>query len=199
MSDLPPDALHPLTLAQWHDWLSENSLTSKGVWLVTYKKATGRPRIEYEVAVEEALCWGWIDSVARGLDDERSMLRFSPRKKGSGWAQTNKGRLERLIAENRVSAHALEAIEVAKRDGSWTKLEAQNRSVPDDLRAEFARHADAERHFEAFPPGEKRRILEWIAQAKTPETRAKRIAETADQAQINVRANLWKKGKEKGR
>jgi len=200
MSDLPPDAIHPLTLAEWHDWLAANSATSKGVWLATYKKATGRPRIEYEHAVEEALCWGWIDSVARGLDDQRSLLRFSPRKKGSGWARTNKVRLERLIAENRVSPAALEAIEAAQRDGSWTKLdEVENRTVPDDLRDELGKYPDAGKYFDAFPPGEKRRILEWIVQAKTPETRAKRIVETAAQAQINVRANLWKKGKEKGR
>jgi len=200
MSDLPPDAFHPLTRDEWSAWLKANSGTSKGVWLVTFKKATGQPRVEYEHAVEEALCWGWIDSVARGLDEERSMLRFSPRKKGSGWARTNKVRLERLIAENRVSPQALEAIEEARRDGSWTKLdEVENRTVPDDLRVEFANYPDAEGHFEAFPPGEKRRILEWIVQAKTLETRSKRIAETAREAQINVRANLWKKGKEKGR
>jgi len=189
---LPDDAFHPLNLAEWHDWLAAHHSASTGVWLVTFKKATGQPRLEYEHAVEEALCWGWIDSVSRGLDDHRSMLWFGPRKKGSGWARTNKERLVRLEAEGRLQPAGLAVIAAAQADGSWTKLdEVENRVVPPDLQAEFALYPDAARWFAAFPPGEQRRILEWIAQAKTAPTRQKRIAETARLAQTNVRANLW--------
>lgn len=194
MIDLPANAFHPLDWEEWHGWLADHHGTSKGVWLVTFKKATGRPRIDYDDAVAEALCWGWIDSVSRRLDDDRGMLWFSPRKKGSGWSRTNKTRLEALIAEGRVSPGALEGIAVAKADGSWTKLDGvEDRVVPPDLAVEFDRYPDAARLFDGFPPGEKRRILEWIVQAKTPGTRGKRIAETARLAQDNVRANLWKK------
>jgi len=193
-SPLPPDAFHPLTLGEWHDWLAHHHQTSPGIWLVTYKKATGKPRIDYDQAVEEALCWGWIDSVSRRLDDERGMLWFSPRKKGSGWSRTNKGRLEGLLAQGRLTSVALEGIEAAKADGSWTKLDGvENGEIPPDLQEALEGYPDAPRLFDAFPRGEKRRILEWIVQAKTPETRAKRIAETARLAQDNVRANLWKK------
>lgn len=194
MTDLPPDAYHPLGLSDWHDWLAAHHRTSKGVWLVTFKKATGQPRIDYEDAVSEALCWGWIDSVSRRLDDARGLLWFSPRNRGSGWSRTNKARLESLVAAGRLTAFALEGIEAAKADGSWTKLDdVENRVVPPDLVAEFDRYPDAARWFDGFPSGEKRRILEWIVQAKTPETRGKRIAETARLAQENIRANLWKK------
>lgn len=193
MTDLPADAFHPLTLGDWRTWFETHHAGSKGVWLVTYKKATGKPRIDYDEAVAEALCWGWIDSVTRSLDAERAMLRYSPRKKGSGWSRSNKERLVRLEAEGRIQPAGRAVIDAAQADGSWTKLdEVENRMVPPDLAAEFAHHPDAARFFDAFPPGEKRRILEWIVQAKTPATRAKRIEETARLAQDNVRANLWK-------
>ena len=193
MNSLPPDHVHPLTLAQWHAWLAANHASSKGVWLVSFKKATGQPRIEYEQAVEEALCWGWIDSVARAVDDQRSMAWYSPRKKGSGWARTNKERLVRLEAEGRIQPAGRAIIDAAHADGSWTKLDdVENRTIPADLEAELGRYPLAAGHFEAFPSGEKRRILEWIAMAKTASTRAKRIEETARLAQDNVRANLWR-------
>jgi len=193
VTPLPDDAVQPLTLEAWRDWLRDNHAASKGVWLATYKKATGQPRIDYEVAVEEALCWGWIDSVSRRHDDDVGLLWFSPRKKGSGWARTNKDRLVRLEAQGRLQPSGRAVIDAAKADGSWTKLDGvEDRVVPDDLAAEFARYPDAGRWFEGFPAGERRRILEWIVQAKTEPTRRRRIEETARLAQDNVRANLWK-------
>jgi uncharacterized protein YdeI (YjbR/CyaY-like superfamily) len=188
------ERFHPLSLEDWRSWLADHHATSRGVWLVTFKKATGQARIEYEHAVEEALCWGWIDSVSRGLDDQRGMLWYSPRKKDSGWSRSNKERLVRLEAEGRIQPAGRAVLDAAKADGSWTKLDdVENRTVPDDLAAEFARYPDAARWFAGFPAGERRRILEWIAQAKTAPTRQKRIDETARLAQDNVRANLWKK------
>jgi hypothetical protein len=85
----PPNSIHPLTRAEWRAWLEENHSRGEGVWLITYKKATGKARVEYEETVEEALCFGWIDSTPNKLDDERSLLWFAPRKPGTGWSKPN--------------------------------------------------------------------------------------------------------------
>ena len=108
--------VHPLSLGEWRDWLAEHHASARGVWLVVFKKATGQPRVEYDAAVAEALCWGWIDSVTRGLDEQRSMYYFSPRKKGSGWSRSNKLRLEVLMAEGRMQSPGLALVEAAKAD-----------------------------------------------------------------------------------
>ena len=193
MPDPPSNAIHPATLADWHAWLAANHTRAEGVWLITYKKAAGKPTLSYEESVEEALCFGWIDSIARKLDEERSMLYFAPRKADSGWSRPNKTRIERLMADGRMAPAGLAKIEAAKADGSWTLLDAvENLEVPDDLAAEFARYPDARANFDAFPRSARRGILEWIVQAKRPETRAKRVAETARLAQENVRANQWR-------
>jgi len=180
----------PATLADWRAWLADNHARPEGVWLITYRPATGKTPFSYEQAVEEALCFGWIDGQANELDDERTMLWFAPRRPGSGWARTNKARIERLIADGRMTPAGLAKIEAAQADGSWTLLDSVERlEVPDDLAAEFDKYPDARAHFDAFPPSARRMALTWIATAKRPETRAKRVAETARLAQENVRVN----------
>lgn len=190
MANLPENSVHPATRAEWRAWLEQNHARPDGVWLVSYKTATGKPRVEYGEAVEEALCFGWIDSKAGTVDDERSMLWMSPRKPGAGWARTNKERIERLVAEGRMAPAGLARIQAAKRDGSWTLLDAvEAMEMPDDLVRALAAYPDAARHFDAFPPSARKRILQWITLAKKPETRAARIAEAARLADENVRAN----------
>lgn len=177
---------------EWRDWLAENHEQPDGVWLVTFKKATGKPRVEYDDAVEEALCFGWIDSKPRKLDDERSMLWFAPRKPKTGWSKPNKERVERMIAADLMTSVGLTKVEAAKQDGSWSKLDAVERlEIPDDLADEFAKYDHAATNFDAFPRSVKRGILEWILNAKRPPTRTKRIEETARLAEVNVRANQW--------
>lgn len=147
----------------------------------------------YEESVEEALCFGWVDSRPRKLDAERTMLWFAPRKPGSGWARTNKQRVERLRAAGLMAPAGLAAVESAKADGSWTKLDAvEDLVVPPDLAAALAEHPPAVANFDAFPKSARRGILEWLVQAKTAPTRAKRVEETARLAQRNERANQWK-------
>lgn len=193
MPSLPPNAVHPLTRTEWRAWLAEHHASSTGIFLVTFKKAAGKPRVEYEEAVEEALCFGWIDSKPQKLDDERSMLWFSPRKPKSGWAGPNKKRVERLIAAGLMLPAGLAKIEAAKADGSWSKLDAiEALEMPTDLVSTFERFPKSAEHFAAFPRSVKRGILEWIASAKKAETRAKRIEETARLAGDNVRANQWR-------
>jgi uncharacterized protein YdeI (YjbR/CyaY-like superfamily) len=193
MPDAPENSTHPKNRAEWRKWLEKNHTRKDGVWLVSYKKAAGKPRVEYDEAVEEALCFGWIDSKGGKVDDERTMLWMSPRKAGSGWSKPNKERIERMVAEGKMTPAGLEKIEAAKKDGSWTALDAvEALEVPDDLAKAFDGYADARTNFDAFPRSAKRAILEWISNARKPETRAKRVEETARLAQDNVRANQWR-------
>jgi uncharacterized protein YdeI (YjbR/CyaY-like superfamily) len=189
----PEPSTHPLSRAEWREWLISNHLRTTGVWLVSYKKATGKPRFEYDDAVEEALCFGWIDSKPNKLDEERTLLWFAPRKPGTGWSRPNKLRIERMTQSGLMMEAGLRKIEQAKRDGSWTKLDAvEDLQIPDDLRQALEASLKSLEHFEAFPRSAKRGILEWIANAKTPATRAKRIEETARLASKNERANQWR-------
>jgi uncharacterized protein YdeI (YjbR/CyaY-like superfamily) len=189
----PPNSVHPETRAEWRKWLEKNHTRPEGVWLITYKKATGKPRVEYEEAVEEALCFGWIDSKANKLDDERTLLWMSPRKPGTGWSRPNKERIERLTAAGLIAPAGLAKIEAARKDGSWEALDAvEALEIPPDLEKAFASYGAAKPNFEAFPRSVKRAILEWISSAKKPETRAKRVEETARLAAENRRANQWR-------
>lgn len=190
----PPDpSVHPLTRAAWRKWLAANHARATGVWLVSYKKATGKPRFEYDDAVEEALCFGWVDSKPNKLDAERTLLWFAPRKPGTGWSRPNKLRVERLQQAGLMAEAGLRKVEQARQDGSWTKLDAvEDLHIPDDLAQALAAHPKAAQHFDAFPRSAKRGILEWIANAKTAPTRAKRIDETARLAAKNERANQWR-------
>jgi uncharacterized protein YdeI (YjbR/CyaY-like superfamily) len=184
---------HPKSRADWRAWLEKHHAKATAVWLVSYRKATGRTRVSYEDLVEEALCFGWIDSVQRVLDDERSMLRFSPRKPKSVWSKINKGRVGRLTRLGLMAPAGQAKIDAAKRDGSWHALDAVERLVvPPDLDAELAANPDAARHFAAFPPSSRKIILGWIAGAKRPETRAKRVSETVRQAAKNLKANHYR-------
>lgn len=187
---LPPDAVHPKSIAAWREWLAANHTRETGIWLVTYKKASGIPDMSYAESVCEALCFGWVDSKGRALDEARTMLWFAPRKAGSGWSRPNKERVEQLMADGRMAPPGLAKIESAKADGSWTKLDAvEALEVPPDLEVAFGRHPGSRVNFEEFPRSAKRGILEWIVQAKTAPTRAKRIEETARLAAQKIRAN----------
>jgi uncharacterized protein YdeI (YjbR/CyaY-like superfamily) len=194
-SDAPPaDSVHPLTRSEWRAWLAANHTRSEGVWLITYKKATGRPRVEYDEAVEEALCYGWIDSKPNRLDDERSLLWFAPRQPGTGWSRANKGRVERMIAAGLIAPAGLAKIEAAKADGSWYALDAvEALEIPADLDQALVANAAARGCWDAFPRSVKRGILEWIANARRPQTRSRRVKETVEMAAENRRANQWRK------
>jgi uncharacterized protein YdeI (YjbR/CyaY-like superfamily) len=175
--------------ATWRAWLEANHASAPGAWLVTWRRGHG-PVLDYEEAVEEALCFGWVDSTAGRVDDARHKLYFAPRKPGSGWAATNKARIERLLAAGLMAPAGIASVERAKADGSWTALdEIEQGVVPADLAAALSASPPAGANFEAFPKSVKRQILVWISQAKRPETRAARIAQTAELAQRNERAN----------
>ena len=149
---------------------------------------SGHVGIDYEAAVEEALCFGWVDSTAGRMDDERSKLYFAPRKPRGGWAATNKARIERLIADGRMAPAGLAAIERAKANGSWSILDSVERlEIPDDLAAALEARSPAASNFAALPPSVRKAILAWVAMAIRPATRAVRIIQAADAAARNER------------
>jgi uncharacterized protein YdeI (YjbR/CyaY-like superfamily) len=192
-ADDDAERVHAESAEEWAAWLERNHDRDHGVFLTTWRAQTGRPVLGYEEAVVEALRFGWIDSKAGKGDAERSELWFSPRRKGSAWARTNKARIERLEREGRMAPAGRAVIEAARADGSWTRLDAvEDLIVPDDLAAAFDEHPGSRAQWDAFPPSARRAILEWIMQAKREPTRAKRVEETARLAAKGERANQWK-------
>jgi uncharacterized protein YdeI (YjbR/CyaY-like superfamily) len=185
--------VHAETRAQWRAWLGEHHGEPDGAWLVSWKKATGRPAIPYGDAVEEGLCVGWVDSKPGKLDDERTLLWFAPRKRRSGWSRPNKERVERLTAAGLMLPAGIAVVQAAQLDGSWSMLdEVEDLVEPDDLRTALDADPAARTSWDAFPRSAKRGILEWILQAKKPETRAVRIATTVSEAHEGRRANQWR-------
>jgi uncharacterized protein YdeI (YjbR/CyaY-like superfamily) len=176
----------PFDRAGWRRWLIDNHATTRGVYLVSWRGATGRTSVSHGDAVEEALCVGWIDSGGRNLDDERSIQWFAPRRTKSGWARSNKERVARLTAAGVMLPAGLPAVEDAKRSGSWSMLDdVENLVVPDDLAAALAENPPARSRWDAFPPSARRAMLGWLVQAVRPQTRATRIGEIADNAARN--------------
>lgn len=180
-----------ISRAQWRNWLQENHTQPDSIWLLTYKKLRPEYYLSYAEIVEEALCFGWIDSLPGKLDAERTMLLLSPRRKGSPWSALNKKRVADLIAKGLMRQPGLAKIERAKADGSWTLLDAiEKLQMPPDLYAALQANPAASRHWDQFPPSAKKGLLQYLASAKRPETRAKRIAEIVAKAAINVKAQF---------
>ena len=149
---VPANSIQCETRDEWRAWLAENHNRNKGVWLVTFKKTSRMPSVGYDATVEEALCYGWIDSRTKSLDDERSMLWFAPRRRGSNWSKSNKDRVSRLTSAGLMMAPGIAKVEVAKIDGTWNALDAvENLEIPPDLETAFAEHSRSAQNFEAFP------------------------------------------------
>lgn len=173
----------------WRDWLSHHHQQSESIWLVTYKKQAGELYLPYEDIVKEALCFGWIDSLPRRLDENRTMLLLSPRKPKSVWSKLNKQRVEQLIQDDLMMPVGLKKVIDAKADGSWAFLDdVEALVVPDDLATALASHAQAGENFEGFNPSVKKGILQWIKMAKRDQTRQQRIEQTAKMAAQNKAA-----------
>jgi uncharacterized protein YdeI (YjbR/CyaY-like superfamily) len=183
---------YPPTRKAWRTWLAKNHANSQGVWVICYKKGSDQPTISYDELVQEALCFGWVDSKPNKIDEEKFKLLCSPRKPKSVWSALNKVRVERLIATGLMTPAGQAKIDIARENGAWSALnDSDAMTIPSDLSAAFKRHQGSAKLFNAFPPSTKKAILQWINSAKTPETRAKRLEETASKAAQNVRANQW--------
>jgi uncharacterized protein YdeI (YjbR/CyaY-like superfamily) len=170
-------------------WLRDNWDRSPGIWLVTYKKAAGERYLPYEDIVREVLCYGWIDGRTRGLDELRSQLMLTPRKPTSKWSRPNKLRVAELEAAGRMEPPGRAVVEAAKASGTWTALDdVENLVEPAELAAALDAVPPARAKWDAFPRSTRRATLEWIAAAKRPVTRERRVAETVELAAQNLRA-----------
>jgi uncharacterized protein YdeI (YjbR/CyaY-like superfamily) len=177
----------------WREWLQNYHQEYGSIWLVMYRKQSGKPSVYYNEAVDEALCFGWIDSKPNKRDEESYYQLFSPRNSKSNWSKVNKEKVERLLAAGKMASAGLEMVRVAKETGTWDALnEVDALIIPSDLKAALEATPAALENFEAFPPSTRRGILEWIFNAKRPATRTKRIQETAKLAAQNIRANQYR-------
>jgi len=173
----------------WRAWLEANHARAQGVWVVSRRKQADRSQLDYDALVEEALCFGWVDGRVQPVDEERIMQLVTPRRNGSAWARSNKERVARLAAAGAMAVAGTQVVETAKADGSWSRYDsAEALEIPPDLDAALAASASAAANFDAFSDAAKRAILRWLIDAKRPETRAKRVAETVVQAARNERA-----------
>ena len=183
------ERFEPTSVAEWSDWLERHHAEAPGVWLVTPRRASSRRTVDYDSAVVEALRFGWVDATVRPLDEERAMQWFCPRKPGSGWASSNKQRIERLRAEGRLEPAGELVVRLAQESGTWTMYDdVEALVVPADLAAALAARPAARTAWDGFSPSARKLMLTWLVQAKRPETREKRIAEIADKAATGERA-----------
>lgn len=188
----PIDAVDAPTRADWRQWLADNHAAKANIWLKIYKKNSGIPSVTYSEAVDEALCFGWIDSSARKGDDQHYLQFFAKRNPKSNWSRVNKDKVETLTQAGLITEAGQAMIDLAKRTGTWTALDDVDNLVnPPDLQESLNANPTAKECFDAFPRSVKRGILEWLLNAKTPATRAKRVADIIAKAERNERANQY--------
>lgn len=182
------NTVEPQTARQWRAWLENHHRTETGVWLVMPHRSSGRSGIGHRQAVEQALCFGWIDSLHRKHDRNSSRLRFSPRKPGSRWSEINRGIVAELTEQGLMTDAGQAVVDAAKADGTW-QLVPDSLPLPADLAAALNPNTVAAVNFSGFSRSARRGILEWIATAKRPETRRRRIDRTVELAARNIRAD----------
>ena len=177
----------------WRNWLQENHQSAKSVWLIIYKKESSVSSVYYPEAVDEALCFGWVDSKPNKRDEKSYYQFFSKRNPKSNWSRLNKQKIEQLIGKGMMAPAGLEMVAIAKENGTWNALDdVENLIIPNDLQQAFEKAPTAFAHWENFPRSSKRGILEWILNAKRSETRQKRIKQTVELAGKNIRANHYR-------
>ncbi len=177
---------------EWRNWLQKNHLLKESIWLIIYKKETGIPSVYYPEAVDEALCFGWIDSLPNKRDEKSYYQFFSKRKLKSNWSKVNKLKIEKLIRENKMMPQGIKMVEYAQKNGTWDALNKVDiLLIPNEMAVLFESNQTAKVNFDNFPPSIKRGILEWIYNAKQDATRLKRITETVSLAAQNIRANQY--------
>jgi len=186
------EKLHITNKNSWRAWLKKNHDSKNEIWLVYFKKHTGKPRIPYDDAVEEALCFGWIDSIVQKIDDERFAQKFTPRKSKSKWSELNKRRARRMIKEGRMTNAGLTKIKEAENSGEWSKNRSVNKElvVPPYIKEAFAAKKKVLDNYNDLAPGYKRQIVGWISSAKKDETRMRRLAEAIRLLEQNKKLDM---------
>lgn len=181
MSDQNIDTICPRSKKEWRAWLQKNHVLKQSVWLIYHRKNSGVPTITWSEAVDEALCFGWIDSKKQTIDDEKYRQFFSKRKADSTWSKINKDKVAQLIDDGLMTQAGLDSIAIAKKNGSWTFLDTiEALEVPTDLNKELKKHGGAKKYFNSLSNSKKKILLYWVLSAKRPETRQKRITEIAE-------------------
>jgi uncharacterized protein YdeI (YjbR/CyaY-like superfamily) len=184
----PLKTFYPKNNEAWRKWLEKNHQKKQSVWVIYYKVKSNMPTVKYTDAVDIALCFGWIDSKQLPIDDEKHMQFFSKRKPKSVWSKVNKAKVERLIAEGKMTKAGFESIEIAKQNGSWTILDdAENLVIPKELEKEFKKYKNGKANFLNFNRTDKRNILQWLTLAKRAETVQNRVAEIASLAEQGLK------------
>jgi uncharacterized protein YdeI (YjbR/CyaY-like superfamily) len=184
----------PKNAQDWYNWLAKNGGKETCVWLILYNKDSAKYNLTWSEAVDEALCHGWIDSVANKRDGESRYQYFTPRKPKSNWSAINKDKIERLMKAKKMAPAGLAMVDLAKKTGTWTALEKVDAlELPNEMKQLFSKNKIAFTNWEAFPKSVKKGILEWIYAAKKEETKMARITDTVEKAALNERANSWKK------
>lgn len=170
---------HFMSLHTWRNWLAANHLDDNGIWMVFYKKHTGKPTVSYEDAVQEALCWGWIDSLIKKLDDDRYARKFTPRQPSSKWSPSNINRVEKLIAAGRMQPAGMQRVQEGKASGAWAHpaTAPQGLDMPSEFAQALRKNPQAHAFFKTLAPTYQKHFIGWIATAKRMETRNKRITE----------------------
>ncbi|XHX77499.1 MAG: YdeI family protein [Stenomitos frigidus ULC029] len=180
------ETIYAIDRQAWRQWLEANHRTAIGIWLIYYKVKAGQPSVQYSEAVKEALCFGWIDSKVKSLDEYRYKQIFTPRKPKSVWSKLNKQYIEQLLEHELMTERGLKKIETAKQDGSWQTLDAiEALIIPIDLQQALNANEVANSNFEAFNNSSKKNILAWINSAKRLETRQRRLEQTISSASHN--------------
>lgn len=183
----------PASREEWRMWLAENHRSKQSVWLHCYKKQSSKPTLPWSDAVDEALCFGWIDSTRKTIDEESFIQFFSKRKPTSTWSKINKEKVERLIAENQLMEAGFESIEKAKQNGSWTILDSvEALIIPEDLEKAFDAFSGSREFFLSLSKSARKMLLHWIVFAKQDQTRRKRIFELAELAAQNQKPKQFR-------
>ena len=176
----------PNNKQDWRNWLELNHLNKEAVWLIFYKKKSPNYNLSWSESVDEALCFGWIDSVKKTIDAEKYKQYFSKRKAKSNWSKVNKDKVRSLIDQGHMQAAGYTSIEVAKENGSWTILDAvEDLVIPEDLKEALTMYNGATEYFENLSKSAKKILLYWLVSAKRKTTREKRISEVAQNAGKN--------------
>jgi len=184
--------LHMSNIAEWRAWLERNHDAEKEVWLVFYKRQSGKPNISYDDAVGEALCFGWIDSIIKRIDEDRFARKFTPRKTNSKWSELNKNRAERMTREGRMTELGLVRINEAKKNGEWfAKVLPKNEiEVPRFVSEALAANQKASRNFDNLAKSYKQQYIGWVMSAEKEDTKKKRLAEVVEHLEINKKLGM---------
>ena len=177
---------------EWRKWLNANFNSENEIWLIYYKKQSGKQRIPYDDAVEEALCFGWIDSLVKTIDEEKYMQKYTPRKKNSVWSDYNVKRCGKMIKEGKMTDAGLKQIEEAKKNGQWDQAYTTKKifEIPEDLENALKKNESAWENFNNFAPSYRNNYVHWVISAKREETKSKRIQEVVKRSVINQKPGM---------